>query len=1115
MAGGVKLFNHNTGKWEFHDDNSVDEAVKTGMITFHKDNEVPVVSPEGELGTIAPELAHEYFNRGYRWQTDIDRKAWESGNLEAIKEKNFGNQTGAAAAMGALDTATFGASSLGMRAAEEVGLAPKGLTEAAKEVKNRNTGAYVAGAIGGALIPGAAAGIAGLGTKAATAAGIELGALSGAAEAGSAAGLVEKAVTLPQQVSKLGAAAEAATQSAISPLTSQITNTLARTAAEQTAKKIAGGIVEGAAYGLGSGISEASLGRPDDVVDTLISHTGFGALTGGAFGAIIGGAPVAGSALKDLGGVALTGVRSAVEEAARKGLRNAAVASARSKGISEDLINVLRESFNDEGAVKAAMELHKAGKIDEFNKFVMDTEKQLRVATKKEQKDLERALTTSLKASTDENKQYIRDVIKESGNDMHAALGAIETDVKTAYAHFDDALAKSDSFAGKARTSIPDRESTAALIESHVPTFTGAEVKGTLASAAKQLRAPDLTAAEESFVLGRVKKALSDGYEDIPRSSAREAILGAVEPMTVKITPPELLKSWGAKIDALANSTDEALSAVGQKMRAGFDALKSAGSEAESFAALRALKQDASDAAVNGGFKGKDFAKIGSLNNDLIGYLRGHPNKDLASQLLSADTYYHNFLVLKKGLVNEGGIKRGAVSRLFNDPTAGERIKPALDKFSEFVPEIENVVKNFSNVKARAAAFDAMSREMNSRLKLSDTGKLTASDLESLFNIIGMDKKAAVNIDKLKTTTKLLQETADMTVPDRLVALARASGNTAAVERVQSMLPHSSIMEKIAQLKAAGKVDASTTQNAVSDMMSYAIAGPMGPVLSKTIQTAKGIIRSPWTAHETFKAIQGISNSGAKLLGTVGSYITDAVTGSTTRLAKASLPPTIMAHTSSDDSRTEKIKKFNQISSTLSQAASPEALTKTIEANLGHVSDIPNIKSSIVTKMSNAAQYLQSKMPVDPTAQYSIGGASPNWEPSDQQLNSFLNRVEAVNNPLKSMAKVADGTITPEEVEAVQTVYPSLFNGLREKVISGIIEAKGDIPYQSKLLINSVFGIPADYTTNPQFISSMQQTFAPVDKGGRPETEETKKKKLTINPLDSLTETARISYGRK
>lgn len=1112
-----KLFNHNTGKWEMHDDSTVDEAVRSGNYTFAEGVEVPVVMPTGELGTVKAEDAYDMFNKGYRWQTSDDRKAWEAGNLEAIKQKHFGDQTGTAAAMGALDTATFGLSSAAVRAIDDTG----DLTEAAKEIKDRNSGAYLAGSAAGLIVPGA---VAKAGAKALTSAGSaaakalpQLGKIGEAVKAADTALAGSKAMQTAQAVTGAVDKVVDTAGMAAAKVGGKFAN-LAKTTAEATTR----GIIEGSAYGLGAGISEASLGKPEDVVDTIISNVGFGALTGGAFGAAIATVPPAFGALKDLAKTGVGKTVSAVEKAAQKSLQTAAVASAKAKGLSDDLVKTLSDSFKDDSLVQAAMKLHNDGKIAEFNKFVTDTERKLRLTATKESKDLYRALKTSLDVADDEAKSYIQKTVQSTGDDVFQALKTIEGDVKTAYRYFDDALAKSDPYAGAARINGPELatriDRTIDYLKTAAPQnlATRRALQGTdeLAELSKKLRTPGLSAAEETAVLARTKQLLPTRVADDVVQSLNNDITSAIDSVIVKTTPEPLIKGWEKQIGSLIKHADSDVKALGNQFRAQLNVLKAAGSEAEQFAALRQLKQAATDATYNRKVTSAGKDAIAKLNKELTGYLRLHPNRALADQLLSADTYYSSYKILQNGLANRSGIKRGAMGRLFNDPTAGDRIVPALNNFADFMPEIKGVLDSIGNVRNVKAARERLRDEMNRRLALSDTGKLTSDDIEDLFNIIGMTKKSADNLDKLNKVTTLLKESADMTTADRLVALAEAAGDKASIARVREMMPHSELMEKIEKLRAIGKgAERSQTGQLTADAVAFSTLGPLGPLASRAVSKAGEITASPWTAYETYKAIQKVSKNGLNLFNTVADNVFSAVMKGGVKAANVAMPVTVMSSSLTDMPRDKKIKKFGEIQAQLSDMA-PDKLAETVDRNLNHASDIPNIKSAITARMANTVQYLIDTAPKDPTTDFSPLGGQSDWQPSDQQLNEYLRRVDTVDNPLRAIAKIADGTITPEEVQTLQVIHPGLFNGLKEKMISGIMESGEKVPYRSRLLISSVFGVPVDYSTNPEFVNKMQGTFNAVDQGGRPESAETRKKNLKINPLDALTETQRITYGR-
>src|ERR1044072_4107102 len=139
-----KVYDWQSNQWMLVPDHEVTGGVASGRYTFEQGIQVPVVSPDGKMGTMPSERIQEACNNGYRWATDDDSKAWQNRQQEQINEAVYGNQTPAAFGQGFVKGYVPGATAImeGMGALSGHG---EDVAEGLRQTEERNPGANLAG----------------------------------------------------------------------------------------------------------------------------------------------------------------------------------------------------------------------------------------------------------------------------------------------------------------------------------------------------------------------------------------------------------------------------------------------------------------------------------------------------------------------------------------------------------------------------------------------------------------------------------------------------------------------------------------------------------------------------------------------------------------------------------------------------------------------------------------------------------------------------------------------------------------------------------------------------------------------------------------------------------
>lgn len=117
----------------------------------------------------------------------------------------------------------------------------------------------------------------------------------------------------------------------------------------------------------------------------------------------------------------------------------------------------------------------------------------------------------------------------------------------------------------------------------------------------------------------------------------------------------------------------------------------------------------------------------------------------------------------------------------------------------------------------------------------------------------------------------------------------------------------------------------------------------------------------------------------------------------------------------------------------------------------------PNTAQALQVTTARAVAFLASKLPVQ-------GGAGPlagKAAPSRSEISKFTRYYEAVQHPLSVLKQAAAGTLTPEAVEALQTVYPDIYEQVKATAIAKMA-GRSNIPYRQKLMLSMLVGQDLD-----------------------------------------------------
>ncbi len=183
------------------------------------------------------------------------------------------------------------------------------------------------------------------------------------------------------------------------------------------------------------------------------------------------------------------------------------------------------------------------------------------------------------------------------------------------------------------------------------------------------------------------------------------------------------------------------------------------------------------------------------------------------------------------------------------------------------------------------------------------------------------------------------------------------------------------------------------------------------------------------------------------------------------------------------DTTLDKIAAFEDLSTKIAEVNSnPAMATERIsqatrplaETGAANTADQVSVKSALISK------YLLDHMPKPLTPPSPFKKIK--WTPTDAEISKFERRVHALQDPLSIVDDLTNGTLTPEAVDAVKTVYPKLFQKIQAKVYDYFMNGDPkNVNYNDRIKLSLLLEMPLDNDLKPENIRLLQETFIKPD----------------------------------
>lgn len=175
--------------------------------------------------------------------------------------------------------------------------------------------------------------------------------------------------------------------------------------------------------------------------------------------------------------------------------------------------------------------------------------------------------------------------------------------------------------------------------------------------------------------------------------------------------------------------------------------------------------------------------------------------------------------------------------------------------------------------------------------------------------------------------------------------------------------------------------------------------------------------------------------------------------------------------------RYEKAVKFvsNQNEQTVIDSLAGKEQDDESDPGLWNIS--PETMQSITQSAVQSINFLKQNIPEDPNA---LGVFKESeWQPSRQQMQDFLHLYEGAMSPGKVIEKMGNGEMPVQAFTAMKQLHPVMFQMVQQKMIDQIAKKQGkDIPYEKRVAISMALGSPLEKTMDPRFIMQQQMMYA-------------------------------------
>jgi hypothetical protein len=213
---------------------------------------------------------------------------------------------------------------------------------------------------------------------------------------------------------------------------------------------------------------------------------------------------------------------------------------------------------------------------------------------------------------------------------------------------------------------------------------------------------------------------------------------------------------------------------------------------------------------------------------------------------------------------------------------------------------------------------------------------------------------------------------------------------------------------------------------------------------------------------EATEPVRGVGRRGRSAVGRVASAARATGRGAaaaargTARAARAGVPAAIVVFGTDRKARKEEYRtKAGQVTAL---ASNPDQRLQATESLLAPLDVAPKTAAAVGAASQRAISYLHSMLPVG----VSTASLTPHlnrFEASDAEIARWGLRYQTVANPMSVFDDLERGTLTWEQVETLQAVYPRIYSDIQAAALDLLADRTEPVPYRQAAALDLLLGL--------------------------------------------------------
>lgn len=316
-------------------------------------------------------------------------------------------------------------------------------------------------------------------------------------------------------------------------------------------------------------------------------------------------------------------------------------------------------------------------------------------------------------------------------------------------------------------------------------------------------------------------------------------------------------------------------------------------------------------------------------------------------------------------------------------------------------------------------------------------------------------------------------------VPDELVERFE-SARDGARRTLQTLTEAEQRLGRIGQFEAAAKAEqelGGLTGNAgvVGAMIGTAAAGPAGGVIGGVLGKGLSVASRPVQMLKTVARMEAIAQRSKGVVDDVRTQTKSAVRTiskprSERRIAPLAAKVVSRAAIKAND-RDEQRKRARNVERKLTELQrDPMAMVDAVQYQTRGLADVaPATALALTQQVMRATEFLRSKLPPATTLPNKLQPSLNERLWDAPTVDKFQRYLDTISDPRTAIRELERGTLSPESVEALKAVYPTLYNEMRVAVAEELAAHGEEMPFDAVIQLSLLMDVDGHPSMSPAY----------------------------------------------